>query len=226
MRRAFVIGAVVAAAGVVAGGAMYGPDLWAGQRFQAAFDRHFASTQADTGAWPPLQDTCGLCHGPKGQPRNAQYPALAGQPAPYLEAQLHAFAEGRRPSPQMGPLAGNLTEAQIKQLAAYYARQTPHPNEPVAADALLRQQGLAIVGAKSCASCHGEGLTGGPLAPRLAGQGETYLADQLAAFKSGARRDPTQAMEAMAAGMSETEIRAAANYIAGLSARPDPAAAS
>jgi cytochrome c553 len=221
MRRAVVIGAIVAAAGVVAGGAMYGPDLLAGQRFQAAFNRHFDGAQADAGAWPPLQDTCGLCHGPKGQPLNAQYPALAGQPVPYLEAQLHAFAEGRRRSPQMGPLAAELSEAQIRQLAAYYARQTPRPNEPVAADAALQQQGQAIVGAKSCASCHGDGLTGSPLAPRLAGQGETYLADQLAAFKSGARLDPTKAMEAMAGAMSEAEIRASARYVAGLSARPD-----
>ncbi|WP_395505563.1 c-type cytochrome [Ectopseudomonas hydrolytica] len=72
-----------------------------------------------------------------------------------------------------------------------------------------------MIAAKGCATCHGEGLAGGPLGPRLAGQGEGYLVDQLNAFKQGQRQDPTQAMNAMASTLSAEEIRAAAHFLAG-----------
>ncbi|ERI53102.1 hypothetical protein N878_00590 [Pseudomonas sp. EGD-AK9] len=178
-----------------------------------ALDQHYADYQADGGAWPQLQDSCALCHGERGQPNNAQYASLAGLPAAYIEAQLHAFAAGRRHSPQMSPLAASLTDQQIQSLAAYFARQTAQNTETSARDNALAQSGQAIIAAKGCTSCHGEGLTGGPLGPRLAGQSEGYLIDQLNAFKHGQRQDPTQAMNAIASTLSAEEIRATAHFL-------------
>lgn len=216
MKRAFVIGTVVTVAALAVSSTIYGPEMVAGYRFMNALDQHYADYQADGGAWPQLQDSCALCHGDRGQSRNAQYASLAGLPAAYIETQLHAFADGRRHSPQMGPLAANLTDEQIAQLATYFERQAPARNEVAVTDATLDQQGQATVATKGCTSCHGKRLMGGTLAPRLAGQGELYLADQLRAFKGGERQDPTQAMNGIAGTLSEEEITATARYVAGL----------
>ncbi|NQD94724.1 c-type cytochrome [Pseudomonas sp. CrR25] len=215
MKRAWMIGAAVATAALAVSSALFGPEIVGGYRFMEALDQHYADYQADGGAWPQLQDSCALCHGEKGQSNNARYASLAGLPAAYIEAQLHAFAEGRRHSPQMGPLAASLTDQQIQSLAAYFARQTAQRSETPTRDSGLEQSGQAAIATKGCATCHGEGLTGGPLGPRLAGQGEGYLMDQLNAFKHGQRQDPTQAMNAIASTLSAEEIRAAAHFLAG-----------
>lgn len=215
MKRALVIGAVVTTAALAVSSALFGPEIVGGYRFMEALDRHYADYQADGGAWPQLQDSCALCHGERGQSRNAQYASLAGLPAAYIEAQLHAFAEGRRHSPQMSPLAANLSDQQIQSLAAYFARQSVQRSETPAQDGALVQSGQATIAAKGCTTCHGEGLAGGPLGPRLAGQGEGYLMDQLNAFKHGQRQDPTQAMNAIASTLSAEEIRATAHFLAG-----------
>ncbi|WP_434671934.1 c-type cytochrome [Pseudomonas sp. R1-15] len=73
-----------------------------------------------------------------------------------------------------------------------------------------------MVAANGCAACHGEKLSGGSLAPRIAGQGQLYLSDQLSAFKRGQRTDPTQAMNAMAGTLSDEDIKAVAHYLAKL----------
>lgn len=214
MKRTITIGAIVVTTALAASIAIYGPELWAGYRFMNAVDQHDIEYQANGGAWPQLQDTCALCHGANGQPRDAQYAALAGQPATYIENQLHAFAEGRRHSAQMEPLAANLTNEQIKRLASYFAEQKPGVTEGSGKDDALDQQGQRVVVANGCAACHGERLSGGPLAPRIAGQGQLYLTDQLNAFKRGHRTDPTQAMNAMAAALSDEDIKAVAHYLA------------
>lgn len=219
MKRGILIGAALAVAFAAALGAVYGPELWAAYRFYEVLDRQYADGRARGGAWPRLQASCAHCHGPDGRSRNAHYPSLAGLSEPYLAEQLRALAEGRRRSPQMSPLAASMTEEQIKRLAAYYARQRPVRNPDLVADAALEEQGQATVAANGCAVCHGERLSGTDRGPLIAGQGTSYLADQLMAYKRGERQDPTQAMQGIASAMSEEEIRAAARHIAGL----DPA---
>ncbi|MFZ6047056.1 c-type cytochrome [Pseudomonas sp. CR3202] len=216
MKRALLIGAAVIAAGLTTAAAIVGPELLAGYRFMDALDRYYVGYEANGGAWPQIQDSCALCHGVNGQPRDAQYAALAGQPTSYIEAQLHAFAEGRRHSAQMGPLAANLSDARIKSLADYFSRQTPDTTEAPERDDALAKRGQAVVAAKGCIACHGENLSGGPLGPRIAGQGAGYLADQLQAFKQGQRQDPSQAMNAMASSLSDEELKATVHYLSGL----------
>jgi cytochrome c553 len=216
MKRAFLIGAASVVVGLTAAAAVVGPELLAGYRFMDALDRYYVGYEANGGAWPQIQDSCALCHGVNGQPRDAQYAALAGQPAAYIEAQLHAFAAGRRHSAQMGPLAANLSDVQIKTLADYFSRQPPETTEAPERDDALAKRGEAVVAARGCIACHGESLSGGPLGPRIAGQGEGYLSDQLNAFRHGQRQDPAQAMNAIASSLSDEELKATVHYLSGL----------
>lgn len=225
MKRAWIIGVVVVAA-VSAAGVLFGPDLYGYYRFGKALDGEADTLKADAGPWPQPQETCFICHGPRGQSGNGGYPALSGQPAAYIEAQLRAFASGRRPDPYMGPLARGMDEKQMKLLADYFARQAPVQNEKIRVDAALAARGMSVVQTRSCVACHGAGLTGNERAPRLAGQGEAYLADQLVAFRAGRRHDKTGAMNGVAAALSDEDIRAVAHYLAGIAPTHAEAAAA
>ncbi len=214
MKRTLIIVAIVAVAGAVGAGALYGRDLLDSMRFEKAMFQIGEADKVDAGPWPQYQETCFVCHGPRGQSLNAWYPALSGLPKAYIAAQLHAFAKDQRPNPYMGPLAKDLSDAQIDALATYFAKQVPSRNEDAPADAALEQRGLAVLQAKSCQACHGVKLMGKDQVPRLAGQGEGYLLSQLAAFKSGERRDPTGVMNGIAATLSSEDIPAVARYLA------------
>lgn len=217
MKRTSIIVAIVIVAVAVGAGAMFGRDLLDGMRFEKAMYQIGEAERVDAGPWPQPHETCFVCHGPRGQSLNGGYPALTGQPKAYLVSQLHAFANDQRLNAYMGPLAKDLSEAQIDAFADYFAKQAPARNEDVPADAALDKRGLDVVQTQSCQACHGAKLTGKDLAPRLAGQGEDYLARQLAAFKSGARKDPTGAMNGLAATLSSEDISAVAHYLARLS---------
>jgi len=214
MRRSVLIVTLVIALPLFVAGAYYGPQLVAGYHFMSALEATDAESQANGEPWPQIHDTCTLCHGSKGQSSNAQYAALAGQSANYLEAQLHAFADGKRGSPLMHPLAAALTDAQISSLASYFSRQHPTTTEVDASDGYLAQSGRDLVEAKGCSGCHGANLEGGPLAPRIGGLGDRYLIDQITAFKQGRRVDPTNAMNTLAASLSDQEITALVHFVA------------
>ncbi|MDF1723479.1 MAG: c-type cytochrome [Alcanivorax sp.] len=214
MKRGIKIGAVLVVSAGVAAGAIFGPQLWAGYHFMEAVDQQTREYEANGGPWPQLQDTCILCHGQDGQSQNTQYPALAGLSASYIEDQLHAFAQGERHSPPMASIARRLTDENIEMLAAYYERQAPEIPTSVADNTATFEQGKRLVTDKACAACHGDQLQGSPIAPRLAGQSEMYLADQLIAFKQGDRKDPTQAMNGLSKTLSDDDIKATAYYLA------------
>ncbi|MFV8599143.1 c-type cytochrome [Ralstonia pseudosolanacearum] len=223
MKRTLIIVTVVAVAAAAVAGALYGRDLMDGMQYEKAMFQIGAADSANAGPWPQHQETCFVCHGPHGQSLNAWYPALSGQPKAYIAAQLHAFASDQRPNPYMGPLAKDMSDAQIDALATYFAQQAPTRNEDVPVDADLHQRGLALVQARSCQACHGEKLMGKDQAPRLVGQGADYLAKQLADFKTGARKDPTGAMNGIAATLSSEDVPAVARYLAGVSPERDVA---
>ncbi len=66
---------------------------------------------------------CDRCHGVNGNSADPRLPALAAQREEYLEKVLHAYRTGDRKSPQMAAMSDGLTETDIDNLAAYYARQ-------------------------------------------------------------------------------------------------------
>ena len=90
---------------------------------------------AEHGVPERLIPACSECHGP-GPQRNPHYPLLAGQHAPYIEGQLALFrrkARGGTPYHEiMHKIAGQLTEEQIRAVAAYYSSIDGHAASPVA----------------------------------------------------------------------------------------------
>lgn len=169
--------------------------------------------------------TCAACHGPEGRSVNPQWPSLAGQNAPYIVKQLQAYKEGSRTDPLMTAQAQGLSEEDMRNLAVYYAAQTPAPK--VVANPGIVDKGAALYrggdpenSVSACSACHGPTGQGNPAAayPLLKGQHATYTATQLRAYASGARKSdgPNRIMREIAVRMREDEIVALASYIQGL----------
>jgi sulfide dehydrogenase cytochrome subunit len=71
-----------------------------------------------------LAATCANCHGTQGRPvAGSAVPGLAGTPAANIIEQMKAFKEGKREATVMHQLAKGFSDAQIEQIAAYYAAQ-------------------------------------------------------------------------------------------------------
>ncbi|MCC6848017.1 MAG: c-type cytochrome [Deltaproteobacteria bacterium] len=209
MTRRIVIGVVVVVSVVAI---VLGPQAFDYLRFERNLADAAKASEADGGAWPQRADECTLCHGHQGDSVNQVYADLAGQPAEYLAAQLHAFADGHRASPFMAPLAMTLNDGDVDRLSAHFARQTATNNDTFAPDAALSAQGKHLSG--SCAACHGDRFMGRDRNPRLAGQGYDYLLAQMNAYADNTRSDPTGAMNALAAALSDVDRRAVATYLA------------
>lgn len=78
------------------------------------------------GAWSKGVPACVQCHGPGGRGVGAAFPAIAGQPAGYLAAQLRAFREGRRandPIKLMRAPASKLTDEEIDAVSQWFSSQ-------------------------------------------------------------------------------------------------------
>ncbi len=168
--------------------------------------------------------TCAACHGADGNSINPVWPSLAGQHASYTEAQLAAFKSGERQDVLMTSQAMLLDEQAMKDLAAYYASQSPTP-KAVANKALINRGeqlyrgGDAESKASACLACHGPGGKGNPAAgyPNISGQHAAYVAKQLRDYASGARKsDREQMMRNVSAALSADDIEAIASYIQGL----------
>jgi len=171
---------------------------------------------------------CAACHAADGNGTAAANPKIAGQFAEYLHKQLADFKaqaskKPARASAIMNGMVANLSDADMKGLAAYYSGQALKPSAAADKDlAALGQKlwrgGNAANAVPACAGCHGPVGAGNPAQyPRLAGQFAEYTVAQLKAFKEGARtNDPSGMMLGVAARMSEREMRAVAEYAAGL----------
>lgn len=172
--------------------------------------------------------TCAACHGADGNSPTPVNPKIAGQIPEYLRKQLNNFksSAGNKPersNPIMGGMAAGLTDENISDLAAYYAAQRTKPGlaknkETLALGRRIWRGGDASRSLPACAACHGASGAGLPAQyPRLAGQYAEYSEAQLTAFRSGERRnDANRVMQTIAARMSDLEIRAVSDYIAGL----------
>ncbi len=171
---------------------------------------------------------CAACHAADGNSTAPANPKIAGQFPEYLDKQLRDFKPlaGKKPARESAVMMGmvaNLSESDMKALAAYYAGQKLKPASAADKDlAVLGQKiwrgGNSAAGVPACAGCHGPAGAGLPAQyPRLAGQYAEYVAAQLKAFREGSRaNDPNGAMRGVAIRLSEREIRAVAEYAAGL----------
>jgi cytochrome c553 len=158
---------------------------------------------------------CTMCHGARGLSR-ADIPNLAGQYPFAIYKELVDFKTGARASAVMAPLVANLTDENMRDLAAYYASLPRTSGRPPRTDLPPRivTNGAPMRGIATCGACHGD-LASKPGAAWLAGQPVVYLHAQLAAFASGARHnDIGEQMRNVARGMTPDEIAAASRYYA------------
>ncbi|WP_280152864.1 c-type cytochrome [Piscinibacter sp. XHJ-5] len=165
-------------------------------------------------------EVCVSCHtndGSRGAPAN---PILQGQHPEYLVKQLTEFKGDKRPSPIMKGFASQLSEQDMKNVAAFYASKQAKPGfaknkELVTLGEKIYRGGLPDREIAACAGCHGPSGAGIPSQyPRLAGQHADYTETQLKAFRIGVRNNPQ--MNGLTLKMTDKEISAVADYIAGL----------
>jgi cytochrome c553 len=164
---------------------------------------------------------CAACHtndGSRGIPAN---PILQGQHADYLVKQLTEFKAGKRKNAVMNGMAAPLSDADIKNVAAFYASKEAKPGAAKNKDTVLLGEkiwrgGIADKQVPACAGCHSPNGAGIPAQyPRLGGQHADYVESQMNGFRAGTRTTSVQ-MAAIAAKLSDKEIKAVSDYAAGL----------
>ncbi len=164
---------------------------------------------------------CASCHGADGNSGTPANPKLAGQHPQYLVKQLQEFKSGKRPSAVMKGFAAVLSDEDMVNISAWLASQQPKPGaardkDLVALGERIYRGGIPDRQVAACAGCHSPNGAGIPAQyPRLSGQHADYTVGQMVAFRDGVRANSVQ-MTQVAAKMNDREIKAVADYIAGL----------
>lgn len=170
---------------------------------------------------------CSACHGSDGKGIAPEYPNLGGQHYSYLLKQMQAFKSGERQALLMMGQVENLTEQQLKDIAAFYASQPLAEGTAEAVPEVLDmgqriyRAGIADRGVAACIACHAPGGHGnGPAVyPSLSGQPAGYVALQLRAYRDGERQtdaDMGAVMRSISQYLTDGEIDAVSAYIQGL----------
>ena len=168
---------------------------------------------------------CVACHNADGNSTITANPKLAGQNATYLYKQLKSFksVDGKpaeRPNAVMMGMAGSLSDEDMHNVAAWFASQTMKPGAAKNKDTIdlgqkIYRGGDLSKGLAACAGCHGPAGSGVPVQyPRIGGQHADYIEAQLHNFQTGTRANA--AMKLVAIKMTDAEIKAVADYVAGL----------
>lgn len=187
-----------------------------------------AAAMAQTAAKPDLAkgqaiatQVCVACHtfdGSRGAPAN---PILQGQHPDYIVKQLTEFKAGKRQNAIMQGMAAPLSEQDMRNVAAFYGSKPAVQGNAAQKDLVMLGEriyrgGIADKQIPACAGCHSPTGSGIPAQyPRLGGQHGGYTTTQLNAFRAGERTNSVQ-MTQIAAKMSDREIKAVSDYIAGL----------
>ncbi|RUP30758.1 MAG: cytochrome c4 [Curvibacter sp.] len=165
--------------------------------------------------------TCAACHGADGNSGTPAYPKLAQQHPDYLVKQLREFKSGQRANAVMSGMVAALSDDDMKNIAAWVSKNKAKPGFAKEKDLVtlgerIYRGGIADRQIAACAGCHSPNGAGIPAQyPRLAGQQADYTAAQLTAFRDGVRKNSIQ-MTGVAAKLNDREIKAVADYIAGL----------
>jgi len=164
---------------------------------------------------------CVACHGADGNSPVPLQPSLAQQHPAYVVKQLMEFKSGARKDPVMAGFAASLSEDDARNIAAWLATQKEKPGAgqdraTVLMGERIYRGGIPDRQIPACAGCHSPNGAGIPSQyPRLAGQHAEYTAKQLTAFRDGTRVN-NESMMGVTAKMNDREIKAVADYIAGL----------
>jgi len=188
----------------------------------------FAAGDAPKAAKPDLVKgeasftaVCAACHGADGNSAIAANPKLSQQHPEYLVKQLQEFKSGKRNNAIMKGFATALSDDDMRNIA-YWLTSKPakagfaKDKDLVALGERIFRGGIADRQVAACAGCHSPNGAGIPAQyPRLSGQHADYSAAQLTAFRDGVRKNSAQ-MSQIASKMNDREIKAVADYIAGL----------
>jgi len=188
----------------------------------------FASDAAPKAAKPDLAKgeaivagVCAACHAPDGNSMIPMNPKLSQQHPEYLVKQLQEFKSGKRANPVMSGFASQLSDEDMRNVAYFLASKTAQPGfakekETVAIGEKIYRGGIPDRQIAACAGCHSPNGAGMPAQyPRLSGQHADYTVSQLTQFRDGIRKNNLQ-MTQVAAKLNDREIKAVADYIAGL----------
>lgn len=179
------------------------------------------AAKPDLAAGEAKAAACMACHNADGSRGAPAYPILQGQHPEYLVKQLTEFKEGKRKNSIMSGMAAPLSPEDMRNIAAFYAsKKAKEGNAKNAALVALGEKiyrgGIAKKGVPACAGCHSPNGAGIPAQyPRLSGQHADYTKLQLTTFRQGERTNSAQ-MATIAANLSDKEIEALSDYIAGL----------
>jgi len=181
-----------------------------------------APAKADPAKGQEISATvCVACHTNDGTRGLSANPILQGQHAEYLVKQLTEFKAGKRKNAVMNGMAAPLSDADIKNVAAFYASKQAKPGAAKDKDTVLLGEkiyrgGIADKQVPACAGCHSPNGAGMPAQyPRLGGQHAEYVESQMTSFRAGTRDNSAQMMT-IAAKLSDKEIKAVSDYVAGL----------
>ncbi len=164
---------------------------------------------------------CASCHGEAGNSTISANPKLSAQHDAYLAKQLQEFTKPERNNAVMTSISKALSADDVKNVSAYLNEQKAKPGAAKNKDTIdqgkkIFRAGIAEKNVPACASCHGAAGGGMPVQyPRLAGQHFDYTVAQLDAFSKGTRKNSAQ-MTTIAKRMSADDMKAVADYIAGL----------
>jgi cytochrome c553 len=165
--------------------------------------------------------SCAGCHNADGNSAIPGNPKLSQQHPEYLVKQLQEYKSGKRANAIMSGIAAGLSEEDMKNIAYWLTTVKIKPGAATDKDlAALGERiyrgGIQDRQIAACASCHGPSGAGVPSQyPRMAGQHAEYTAAQLTYFRDGIRKNNLQ-MTQVAAKLNDREIKALADYIAGL----------
>lgn len=187
----------------------------------AAAKPDVAKGEAIFNATPANSQSCASCHNADGNSAIAANPKLAQQHPEYILRQLQDFKSGKRKSAIMKPLASALSDEDMRNIAYFVGGQKikqgfAKDKETVALGEKIFRGGLSDRQVPACAGCHSPNGAGMPAQyPRLQGQHADYTAAQMVAFRDGQRLN-NPVMNGVAAKLNDREIKAVADYIAGL----------
>jgi cytochrome c553 len=176
-------------------------------------------------AFAAKMEYCQDCHGPSGQGYRGFFPIprLAGQQIEYIENQLRAFVERRRPNSIMANVAHVLSPGMIAAIAEHFHSLDPEPlrggpRQLAAAGRKIFEDGVPDANIAACAACHGPDATGSGQIPRLAGQLYPYVIKELVNWgkergQNPARPDTSAIMSPVAHSLSKAQIEAVAAFV-------------
>ena len=193
----------------------------------------FAAGDASKGE--QLTNGCAACHGSDGNSPTDAFPKIAGLGEKYLLKQLKDIKSGARSITEMTGQLDAMSDQDLANVAAFYASKATQlsgaKDIKVQTNAGVKVNGLALgekvyrggnleTNVAACSGCHSPRGQGNAPAgfPRLSGQHAAYIEKQLKDFRAGNRTNDGESMimRGVAKHMSDAEITAVANYIAGL----------